>query len=264
MFEEAFYLAAQHERISAVTRLYSPPFRTLAKVHDKGSFQELCDRLEIPTPRTVLAHSGEELREAIRRFPGSSPGRRSRAGESDCSPTPGRWPPLAGRLPSDRGESLAGPGVRGWADVLHLLGASRRPGGVPHGLPGAAAVGALDWDPVPLRRSVGHARNRRAARPELSWDGQMSLDFIETDEALVMIECNPRPTDGVLPMTPEELERGLLGPEEETPSFRPGGRSNSTSRSSVRSSGSRSRSCPGQSTIWRSSRDGSRVAGRNA
>src|SRR5918994_1878744 len=58
MFEEAFYLAAQHERISAVTRLYAPPFRTLAKVHDKGSFQELCDRPEIRTPRTVLAHSG--------------------------------------------------------------------------------------------------------------------------------------------------------------------------------------------------------------
>ncbi|MGA8925290.1 MAG: hypothetical protein WB462_03615, partial [Solirubrobacterales bacterium] len=55
MFEEVFYLAAQHERISAVTRLYAPPFRTLAQVHDKGTFQELCDRLEIRTPRTVLA-----------------------------------------------------------------------------------------------------------------------------------------------------------------------------------------------------------------
>jgi hypothetical protein len=44
----------------------------------------------------------------------------------------------------------------------------------------------------------------------------MSLDFIETDDGLVMIECNPRPTDGVLLMTAEELERGLLAPEEET------------------------------------------------
>jgi hypothetical protein len=42
MFEEVFYLAAQHERVSAVTRLYAPPFQTLARVHDKGSFQELC------------------------------------------------------------------------------------------------------------------------------------------------------------------------------------------------------------------------------
>src|SRR3954453_10630312 len=40
MFEEVFYLAAQRERLSAVTRLFAPPFRTLAQVHDKGTFQE--------------------------------------------------------------------------------------------------------------------------------------------------------------------------------------------------------------------------------
>ena len=44
----------------------------------------------------------------------------------------------------------------------------------------------------------------------------MSLDFIETSEGLVMIECNPRPTDGVLLMTAEELERGLLVAQDET------------------------------------------------
>src|SRR5215218_1320301 len=65
MFEEVFYLAAQHERISAVTKLYAPPFRTLAQVHDKGTFQELCDRLEIRTPHTVLCHGPDELREGI-------------------------------------------------------------------------------------------------------------------------------------------------------------------------------------------------------
>jgi hypothetical protein len=57
---------------------------------------------------------------------------------------------------------------------------------------------------------------------ELGWDGQMSLDFIETSEGLVMIECNPRPTDGVLLMEPEELERGLLSPQEEALLVPPG------------------------------------------
>jgi hypothetical protein len=56
---------------------------------------------------------------------------------------------------------------------------------------------------------------------ELDWDGQMSLDFVDagggSDQAdLVMIECNPRPTDGVLLMTAEELERGLLEPAGDT------------------------------------------------
>jgi hypothetical protein len=44
----------------------------------------------------------------------------------------------------------------------------------------------------------------------------MSLDFIETGDGLVMIECNPRPTDGVLLMTAEELNQGLLAPTGDT------------------------------------------------
>jgi hypothetical protein len=51
---------------------------------------------------------------------------------------------------------------------------------------------------------------------ELSWDGQMSLDFVDAEQGLMMIECNPRPTDGVLLMSAEELERGLLAPTIET------------------------------------------------
>lgn len=38
----------------------------------------------------------------------------------------------------------------------------------------------------------------------------------------MMIECNPRPTDGVLLMNAEELERGLLAPQPETLVVEPG------------------------------------------
>jgi len=44
----------------------------------------------------------------------------------------------------------------------------------------------------------------------------MSLDFVDSERGLMMIECNPRPTDGVLLMSAEELERGLLAPTIET------------------------------------------------
>ena len=57
---------------------------------------------------------------------------------------------------------------------------------------------------------------------DLSWDGQMSLDFVDSGDGLMMIECNPRPTDGVLLMTAEELERGLLAPSIETLQIEPG------------------------------------------
>jgi hypothetical protein len=38
----------------------------------------------------------------------------------------------------------------------------------------------------------------------------------------MMIECNPRPTDGILLMSAEELERGLLSPQAETLIVEPG------------------------------------------
>ena len=59
---------------------------------------------------------------------------------------------------------------------------------------------------------------------ELGWDGQMSLDFVDTDDGLMMIECNPRPTDGVLLMTAEELERGLAGADDRDAADRAGPR----------------------------------------
>ena len=58
---------------------------------------------------------------------------------------------------------------------------------------------------------------------ELAWDGQMSLDFVDADDGQMMIECNPSPTDGILLMTGEELERGLLEPQPETLLVEPGG-----------------------------------------
>jgi hypothetical protein len=57
---------------------------------------------------------------------------------------------------------------------------------------------------------------------DLGWDGQMSLDFVDAEQGLMMIECNPRPTDGLLLMTSEELERGLLAPAIETLQVEPG------------------------------------------
>jgi hypothetical protein len=218
MFEEVFYLAAQHERLSAVTRLYAPPFRTLAQVHDKGTFQELCDRLELRTPKTVLCHSPDALREAIERFPRYfARAAFSRGGVGLLTNTG----PLAGHLsPDDCRPTEANP----WlvqefvGGPMHCTYSALHSGKVashmsyraPRQWEHSTGIQFLSVDPsdtLPTVEKLG---------AELGWDGQMSLDFIETDEGLVMIECNPRPTDGVLLMTPEELECGLLAPTEET------------------------------------------------
>jgi hypothetical protein len=218
MFEEVFYLAAQHERLSKVTRLYAPHFRTLAQVHDKGTFQELCDRLEIRTPRTVLAHNPEQLTEAIEKFPAYfARAAFSRGGVGLLTNTG----PLAGHLsPSDCKPTEANP----WlvqefvGGPMHCTYSCLHQGAVashmsyraPRQWEHSTGIQFLSVDPsdtLPVVERLGS---------DLGWEGQMSLDFIETEDGLVMIECNPRPTDGVLLMTAEELERGLLAPEQET------------------------------------------------
>jgi predicted ATP-grasp superfamily ATP-dependent carboligase len=218
MFEEVFYLAAHHERISAVTRLYAPPFQTLARVHDKGSFQELCERLEIRTPQTVLAHSNEELREAVGRFPQYfARAAFSRGGVGLLTNTG----PLAGHLSTgDCHPTEANPWlVQEFVDgPMHCTYSALHGGKVasqmsyraPRQWEHSTGIQFLSVDPSDTLGTV------KRLGSELSWEGQMSLDFIETDEGLVMIECNPRPTDGVLLMTAEELDQGLLAPGGET------------------------------------------------
>jgi hypothetical protein len=225
MFEEVFYLAARHERLSAVTRLYAPPFRTLAQVHDKGTFQELCDKLEIRTPRTVLAHTRDELGEAIGRFPEYfARAAFSRGGVGLLTNTG----PLAGHLSPDDchpteanpwlvQEFVGGPMHCTYSALHHGRVASHMSYRAPRQWEHSTGIQFLSVDPgdtLPTVERLGQ---------ELGWDGQMSLDFIETSEGLVMIECNPRPTDGVLLITAEELERGLLSPQETT-SMVPAGR----------------------------------------
>jgi glutathione synthase/RimK-type ligase-like ATP-grasp enzyme len=218
MFEEVFYLAAQHERMSKVTRLYAPPFQTLAQVHDKGTFQELCDRLEIRTPHTTLAHSPDELKEAIEKYPRYfARAAFSRGGVGLLTNTG----PLAGHLSPDEchpteanpwlvQEFVDGP-MHCTYSCLHAGSVAahmsyRAPRQWQHST-GIQFLSVDSTDTLPTVERLGK---------DLGWDGQMSLDFIETADGLVMIECNPRPTDGVLLMTAEELERGLLAPQEET------------------------------------------------
>jgi hypothetical protein len=224
MFEEVFYLAAQHERISAVTRLYAPSFRTLAQVHDKGTFQELCERLEIRTPQTVLAHSPSELREAIERFPHYfARAAFSRGGVGLLTNTG----PLAGHMSVDDchpteanpwlvQEFVDGPMHCTYSTIHDAKVASHMSYRAPRQWEHSTGIQFLSvetGDTLPVVERLAS---------ELSWDGQMSLDFVEAPDGLVMIECNPRPTDGLLLETPEEFERGLLSPTGETLLIEPG------------------------------------------
>jgi len=224
IFEEAFYLATQHARLSAITTLYTPSFETLARVHDKDSFQKLADRLGLPTPETVVAQSDAELRDAIARFPRYfARAAFSRGGVSLLTNTG----PLAGHLaiddchPTEASPWLVQEFVDG---PMHCTYSTLHDGRVtahcsyraPRQWEHSTGIQFLSVDCAPSLSVV------QRLGTELSYTGQMSLDFVETSNGLELIECNPRATDGTLLMSAEELEGGVLRQGEDMTLVDPG------------------------------------------
>ena len=211
-FEEAFYLATRHAEISSLTTLFTAPFPTLARLHDKDLFTQLAQRLGLPTPATVVARSDEELAEAIAGFPSYfARAAFSRGGVSLLTNTG----PLAGRIepvdchPTESSPWLVQEFVEG---PMHCTYSTLHGGRVtahcayraPRQWQHSTGIQFLSVDGEPSLRVAERLGS------ELDYTGQMSLDFVESPNGPMLIECNPRATDGVLLMSAEELERGLL------------------------------------------------------
>lgn len=217
-FEEAFYLATQHERLSKVTTLFTGDFATLARLHDKSTFQQLAASLGLPTPETVLAHSDAELRAAVERWPRwFARAAFSRGGVGLLTNTG----PLAGRIdvgdvhPTDTEPWLVQPFVDGPMICTYSLVHD-----------GAVATHMTYRAPRQWEHSTGIQFESIDGRPTLEIvsklaaalgsTGQLSFDFVQGEDGLVLIECNPRMTDGVLLVSADQLSQGLLDPPPET------------------------------------------------
>jgi hypothetical protein len=223
-WEEAFYLATWRERLEEVAALYTPRFETLARVHDKHSFEELVEQLGIRAPVGVTVRSDEELREAVGRWPHYfGRGVYSRGGVTLLTNTG----PLAGRVrledihptpdaPWLVQEFVEGPMVCTYS-TLHggrVTGhcAYRAPRQYHH----STAVQLESVDGTATLEVV----ERLGA--ELDYTGQMSLDFVDSSDGLRIIECNPRTTDGALLTDSAELAGSLLDPDHELVVVPPG------------------------------------------
>jgi predicted ATP-grasp superfamily ATP-dependent carboligase len=223
-FEEASYLATQHERLSRSATLYSAPFATLARLHDKAVFQRLATRLGLPTPETVVARSDAELRAALERFPRYF-GRAafSRGGVSLLTNTG----PLAGHLsvddchPTPESPWLVQEFVDGPMLCTYTTMHAGRPTAhcayrAPRQWEHSTGIQFVSVDGEPTLRIA-----ELIAR-ELGYTGQMSLDFVDSDGERYLIECNPRATDGALLVPSEDLAEGLLRPDREPSMVEPG------------------------------------------
>jgi hypothetical protein len=211
-WEEAFYLATAREAIEDVATLYTADFETLARVHDKHSFDELVERLGIRAPVGVTVRSDAELDEAIGRWPHYfGRGVYSRGGVTLLT----NHGPLAGRVkPEDVHptpeapwliqEFVEGPMVCTYSTLHEGRVTAHSTYRAPRQFHHSTGV---QFESIDGSASLAVVEKLGA---ELGYTGQMSLDFVDTGDGLSIIECNPRTTDGVLLLEGDELASGLL------------------------------------------------------
>src|SRR5690606_30903829 len=183
-----------------------------ARLHDKAAFLGLAAELGLAAPRTVLARSRDELERAAREL-GSFFARAaySRGGVQLYT----NRGPLAGALElSDCHPSAANPwlvqeyvegtDVCSFSIVHHGRVTGHSTYVHPREIEYAGGIvfeSLMDPDTLAAAQHIAEATR---------YHGQMSLDFKRTEAGLVLIECNPRPTAGVLVMSPEMFVDALL------------------------------------------------------
>lgn len=227
MFEEVFYLAAHRDRLPTSAELFFPDFDTLARVHDKVTFAQLCRDLGLPVAESITVTSDAELADALGRwdhwFARAAFGR----GGLDILTNSG---PLAGEGdPADIHPTEDDP----WLVQEFLEGVDRcswsvvRDGKVllhstyEHPL-AIDDRGGIVFESVDAPETLAAAE---AIVGELGWTGQISFDYLVTaDGTHHMVECNPRPTAGCTVATAQELDDALFGAPPDSPVVVPAGR----------------------------------------
>jgi glutathione synthase/RimK-type ligase-like ATP-grasp enzyme len=212
-FEETFALAARRGELPEGTGLFAAPFKTLARLHDKASFEALARRLGMLTPATTIATDADGLRAAAERLPRfiAKPAF-SRAGTAIVT----NVGPRAG----ERSIEEANPSeARPWlvqefidGDDLACLAVARE---------GRLAAYAVYEEP--LQGDGGYAMRQVAidARPTLGivteiaeavgMHGFFGLDYRMSDRGPCLIECNARCSPGALLLEDDELTDAILG-----------------------------------------------------
>lgn len=223
-FEEAFYISTRLERLAASATIFTAPFATLARLHDKVVFQRQVAALGLPVPETVVASSDTELAEAVGRFDRYfARAAFSRGGVTLLTNTG----PLAGAMaiedchPTPQSPWLVQAFVDGETVCTYSTVHEGRVGShlmyrIPRQWHHSTGI---EFESVDASASLALIEPLVA---ELGYTGQISFDFIVTGDGLSFVECNPRATDGVLLMPPEELGRALLEPGRETFVLPPG------------------------------------------
>lgn len=224
-FEEVFYLARFAERFEGATELFAPTFDTLAELHDKMRFLARAEAVGLAVPRTQTVTDRAELAEAMRGLPEFFARPVFSRGGVNLFTNTG---PLAGamkleecaptaELPWIVQEFVHGHEVCGFSVVKHGRVAAHSTYIHPRMMEHA---GGITYESIVEPQTLSAAASIAEAT---GYHGQLSLDFVATDRGLVAIECNPRPTAGVLVMPDDMFVGAVLGKKQRPVRVAPAG-----------------------------------------
>jgi predicted ATP-grasp superfamily ATP-dependent carboligase len=224
-FEEALYIAEHLPRLSALTKVFCSPLPALRMLHDKGAFVELGKRLGLRVPESRIARTRDELRRAMLELPEYIARPVFSRGGVTILTNAG---PLAGRLSIDACEPapdqpwivqqfVHGTEVCSFSVAQHgrivAHCAYEHPKTIEH-------AGGILFESIDSPESLELAQRYVEA---LGYHGQISFDYLRTPEGLWLLECNPRPTAGVLMMSSYDFVDAVIREQPRRPAIVPAG-----------------------------------------
>jgi predicted ATP-grasp superfamily ATP-dependent carboligase len=224
-FEEVFYIARHRDWFKDV-EIFAPSFETLATLHDKVRFMELARGVGLKVARTIVVTSRDDLAAAAREIGEFLARPAYSRGGLDLYTNTG---PLAGALSlEDCDPSPASP----WLVQEFLHGVDCCSFSVVHH--GRVAAHSTYVHPKSIDHAGGivfesiESPETLAAASRIAeatgYHGQISFDFMTTDRGVYAIECNPRPTAGVIVMPTRMFVDALLNAPRAAPAIAPRGR----------------------------------------
>lgn len=200
-------------------QLYTGDFDKLAVLHDKVSFQKLCEDAGVPIPETVVATDDDSLQAAIDKFPQYfARAAFSRGGVALLTNTG----PLAGVLKVEDVHPTAeqpwivqpfmdGPMVCTYATVVDGKVTSMVTYRAPQQWAHSTGIEFVADDST---KTLEYTQ-KIVDQLDPHYTGQLSFDFVDHEGDLLAIECNPRSTNGTLMLEAEDYSNALLGNVEE-------------------------------------------------
>ncbi|RJP28621.1 MAG: ATP-grasp domain-containing protein [Actinobacteria bacterium] len=211
-FEELFYIARYLDEFRGLTEVFLSPFETLVRFHNKAAFIRLCNNLSIRIPPTTIVTDEGALENAIGEYEHYfARASFSRGGVElltntgplanavkieDCHPTP--------QNPWLVQEFVHGTDLCSFSVAHHGRVAVHCTYEHPKTLEHAGGIQFISVDEPQTLAIVERFVEATG------FQGQISFDFLKDEDGLCMVECNPRPTDGVALMSARMFVGGMM------------------------------------------------------